>query len=121
MRTVRPAEPTERAAVRNVVDGADLTLNATDLGAAIDREDVYVAVSKAGTVLGALVCDGAAIVAVAVRRRRRGQGIGSALVRAASADRDRLVAAFDPPVRAFWTSLEFEIERGSAGRLRGFR
>ena len=121
MTTLRPADPDDRAAVRNVVDGADLSLDVGVLDAALDHGDVYVAVSDAAIILGTLVCDGTEIVAVAVRRRRRGQGIGSALVRAASADRDRLVAEFDPAVGPFWESLGFEIERRPSGRLRGVR
>lgn len=121
MTTVRRATSGDRAAIRNVVDGADLSLDAGVLDAALDREAVYVAVSAAGTVLGSLVCDGTEIVAVAVRPGRRGQRIGSALVEAAVADHDRLVAEFNPAVRPFWESVEFEIEPLETGRLRGRR
>nr|WP_245697950.1 GNAT family N-acetyltransferase [Haloplanus vescus] len=61
-------------------------------------------------VVGALVRDGDRVAAVATRKRRRGQGVGTALVSAAAADRDRLVAEFDPRVRPFYESLGFDIE-----------
>lgn len=118
---IREATTEDSAAVRNVVDGANLALDDDRLEAGLSGEGVYVAEAEVrGVVVGALVCDGEAVLAIAVRRRRRDQGIGTELVEAAMADRDRLVAEFDPRVRAFWESLGFDI--GSAGdgdRLRG--
>jgi GNAT superfamily N-acetyltransferase len=122
--TVREAEPDERAAVRNVVDGAGLALDAAVLEAALHDGDALVAVPDEGPdpqVLGALVLDGERIAAVAVRRRRRGQGIGTALVEAAAARRDRLVAEFDPALRPFWAGLDFDIDAADEDRLRAIR
>lgn len=124
---VRPAEPAERPAVANVLDGAALAVPDGLLEAALARSDVFVAEvndepEAAQRVLGALVLDGDEIVAVAVRRRRRGQGVGTALVEAATARRGRLVARFDPAVCPFWESLGFAVEPGREdGRLRGVR
>lgn len=124
---IRPACPAERPAVANVVDGAALAVADDRLEAALATDAVLVAIengsggSEDPRLLGALVLDGEEIVAVAVRRRRRGQGIGTALVEAAADRRPRLVAAFDPGIRPFWASLDFEIERAGDGRLRGVR
>jgi len=120
--TIREARPSDRAAVRNVIDGADLELDSDRLGAALTAGEVLVATGdETGQPLGALVLDGDRVVAVAVRRRRRGQGIGTALVEAAAERRDRLLAEFDPPVRPFWASLGFRIATAADGRLHGVR
>ncbi|MHB9287717.1 GNAT family N-acetyltransferase [Halobacteriales archaeon Cl-PHB] len=113
---VREATAADETAVRNVVDGANLAL---DDG--LTHDGVYVAEADGrDVVVGALVCDGETVQAIAVRPRRRDQGIGTALVEAAMADRDRLVAEFDPRVRAFWDSLGFAIDAaGDGSRLRG--
>nr|WP_254833078.1 GNAT family N-acetyltransferase [Haloglomus salinum] len=94
-------------------------------GLQVDREavmtgdsEVLVAVTD-GRVLGALVLDGERIEAVAVRPGRQGQGIGSGLVAAASARRERLVAEFDRKVRDFYQSLDFDIEGLGESRYRG--
>lgn len=108
--------------MRNVVDGANLELSPDTLESALDGDAALVARTDDGsTVLGALVLDGDRIAAVAVRPRRRGQGIGTALVDAAAARRDRLVADFDPQVERFWRSLGFTVERDGEGRRRGVR
>jgi GNAT superfamily N-acetyltransferase len=73
-----------------------------------------------GRIVGALVLDGEHVAAVAVRPGRRGQGVGTALVEAAAARRDRLTADFDSGVRPFYESLGFDVER-SDGRCRGVR
>ncbi len=121
MVAIREATAEDSAAVRNVIDGANLALDDERFEAGLAGDGAYVAESEGrGVVVGALVCDGQEVLAVAVRPRRRDQGIGSELVEAALADRDRIVAEFDPRVRAFWESLGFDI--GSAGdgdRLRG--
>jgi GNAT superfamily N-acetyltransferase len=132
--TVREATPDELASVLGVLDGAALETDADRVRAGIDRGDVLVAVpagaaggtdgaasSDSGTPVGALVLDGSEIANVAVRRRRRGQGIGTALVEAAAAGRDSLVARFDGDVRQFYESLGFETERVEEGRYRGRR
>ena len=124
--TVREATVDELPDVLNVVDGAVLATDSGRLRSALDRGDVLVAVADGERVLGALVLDGEEITAVAVRQRRRGQGIGTALVDAAAARRDRLVAEFDPRVRPFWVAVDFDITpvesaSASAGATRRFR
>jgi GNAT superfamily N-acetyltransferase len=114
--TVGPAREGERATALSIVDMAGLQ---------VDREavmtgdsEVLVAVTD-GRVLGALVLDGERIEAVAVRPGRQAQGIGSGLVAAASARRERLVAEFDRKVRDFYQSLDFDIEGLGESRYRG--
>lgn len=122
--TVREATVDELPDVLNVVDGAVLATDSGRLRSALDRGDVLVAVAGGERVLGALVLDGEEITAIAVRQRRRGQGIGTALVDAATARRDCLVAEFDPRVRPFWTAVDFDItpvESASAGATRRLR
>lgn len=99
------------AAILNVLDGAALSISLQTLRDASARGDLVVATSSpAGTVIGAAVLDGAEILAIAVRPGRRGQGIGTALVQAAAADRDGLVARFHPSVADFYRSLGFDCE-----------
>lgn len=127
--TVRQATGDDLAAVLGVLDAAALETDVERVREGIDRGDVLVAVAGSddadtddsdttdadtadsdGPVVGALVLDGREIATVAVRRRRRDQGIGTALVEAAAARRDRLVAEFDENVRPFYESLEFDVE-----------
>ncbi|WP_135805885.1 GNAT family N-acetyltransferase [Halorussus marinus] len=133
---VRAATPDDGLGVRRVLDAAMLDVRA-DLPERIEAGDVLVAVGSGpdpgdssadsrdadGPVVGALVAvpieSGARIDAVAVRRARRARGVGTALVRAAAADRSRLVAAFDPDVRPFYESLGFDVSPAGDGRLRG--
>ena len=112
---VRPTRPAERATVRGVLNAAMLSVDDDALG----RGTTLVAAAD-GRVVGALVLDGEHIAAVAVRPGRRGQGVGTALVEAAAARRDRLTADFDSGVRPFYESLGFDVER-SDGRCRGVR
>jgi GNAT superfamily N-acetyltransferase len=119
---VREATGDELPAVMNVLDGAMLEVDVETVRAGIEADGALVAVADDDRILGALVLDGERIAAVAVRRRRRGQGIGSALVRAASARRERLVAEFDAGLREFYAGLGFDIERlDDPGRVRGVR
>jgi GNAT superfamily N-acetyltransferase len=119
---VRTATAEDLPAVLTVLDSALLQADIERVRRAIEREAVLVAVSPAGTVLGALVLDGTEITAVAVRRRRRGQGIGSALVEAAARRRDRLCAEFDGRVVPFWRSAGFDVEPlAETDRFRGRR
>lgn len=122
---VRPANAGELAPVMTVFDAGGLEVAAERVRSGIDAGRVHVAVED-GRVLGALLVgpiDGPGtpeIEAVAVSRARRGQGIGTALVGTAGARYGRLVAAFDPRVRAFWASLGFRIEPADGdSRLRG--
>ena len=105
----------ETAAVRGILDAAMLRVE----DAALEEGTTLVAAVE-GRLLGALVLDGEEIVAVAVRPGRRGQGVGTALVEAAADRRERLTAGFDPGVRPFYESLDFEIECED-GQCRGLR
>jgi len=123
---VRTAVPAELPAVRNVLDGAALRTDGVEQ--AVAAGDVLVAVADGGTgdaaddrILGALVLEGEEIRAVAVRRRRRDSGIGTALVEAAAARCDRLVARFDRGVCPFWESVGFAVTATGDGRFRGVR
>lgn len=120
---VREADPEDLPDVMNVLDGAALEIAVETVRAGIDGDGTLVAVPDDGDrILGALVLDSQHVVAVAVRRRRRGQGIGSALVEAAADRRERLTAAFDSDLRAFYEGLGFVVESGDKpGRLRGTR
>jgi len=119
---VRVATPEDIPAVLTVLDGALLQVELPRLRRAVDEEGVLVAVSPAGTVLGALVLDGSEITAIAVRRRRRDQGLGSALVTAAARRRGSLCATFDGRVAPFWRAVGFDIEPlGAPDRCRGHR
>lgn len=121
---VRQADSSDVVAIANVLDGAGLALSHRSLRASVARDDALVAVATAdvgeGPVLGAVVCDGSRVLGVAVRRRRRSQGIGTALLRAALADRRSLSATFDDDVRPFYEQLGFAIEAADeSGRWRG--
>jgi GNAT superfamily N-acetyltransferase len=113
--TVGPAREGERATALSIIDMSGLEV---DREAVMDGErEVLVAVTE-GRVLGALVLDGERIEAVAVRPGRQAQGIGSGLVAAASARRERLIAEFDGGVREFYGNIGFDIERlGESGYL----
>ncbi|MFB6205655.1 MAG: GNAT family N-acetyltransferase [Haloglomus sp.] len=114
--TVGPAREGERATALSIVDMAGLEV---DREAVMSGErDVLVAVTD-GRVLGALVLDGECVEAVAVRPGRQGQGIGGALVAAAHARRERLVAEFDTKIRDFYQKLGFSLEKISESRYRG--
>lgn len=122
---VRRATPDDHVAVLRVIEGALLEVDAGRVRERIDAGEVLVAVAGDGVagdrVVGALVRDGAHVVAVAVRRRRRRQGIGRALVERALAATGRLTATFDPRVRGFYEALGFEVSAADGGRLRGVR
>jgi GNAT superfamily N-acetyltransferase len=118
---VRAATVEDLPAVMTVFDGALLATDVSAVREAIDHGDLLVAAAEE-RVLGACLLDGEEIDAVAVRRARRDQGIGTALVEAAAARRERLVAEFDPRVRPFWASLGFEIGAAEEPeRYRGVR
>lgn len=106
---VRRATPDDRVAVLRVVEGALLDVDADRVREGIAAGEVLVAVAGTGTVVGALVRDGAHLVAVAVRRGRRRRGIGRALVERALGTTGRLTAAFEPRVRGFYEALGFEV------------
>ncbi|SEA19195.1 Sulfur carrier protein ThiS (thiamine biosynthesis) [Haloplanus vescus] len=107
--SVRAATPEDHLDVMRILDGAMLDVDAATVRDRIGTGEVSVAILD-DRVVGALVRDGDRVAAVATRKRRRGQGVGTALVSAAAADRDRLVAEFDPRVRPFYESLGFDIE-----------
>ncbi|MFC7056945.1 GNAT family N-acetyltransferase [Halovenus salina] len=117
---IRLAAPEERPAVRGVVDAGLLELDSERLSTAIEHDEVLVAVSETGTVVGALVLEEAEILAVAVRKGRQGQEIGTKLVEEAATHHNTLSAEFHERVRPFWESLGFEITTaGQANRYRG--
>ncbi|MFB6070008.1 MAG: GNAT family N-acetyltransferase [Halanaeroarchaeum sp.] len=111
--TVRLATADDLPAVMNVLDGADLAIDADTVSRRIDARTVLVADGTAIPV-GALVAiprpAGVHIEAIAVRRRRRDRGIGSSLVESAADRWGRLTATVDPPVRDFYASLSFDLE-----------
>ncbi|KTG08201.1 hypothetical protein AUR64_00755 [Haloprofundus marisrubri] len=100
-----------------VLDGAVLEIDAEKIQHRLGTDSVLVA-ERGGHVVGALVRDGDHVEAVAVRRQHRNSGVGAALVRRALERTGRLTAEFDPQVREFYESLEFEI-RERDGRLWG--
>jgi GNAT superfamily N-acetyltransferase len=110
---VRQATPGDLTAVMNVLDGANLAIDADTVARRIENDTVLVA-GNGPRPLGALVAiprrEGAHIEAIAVRRRRRDQGVGTALVETAATRWGRLTATFDPPVRDFYDSLSFDVE-----------
>ncbi|MFB6094767.1 MAG: GNAT family N-acetyltransferase [Halanaeroarchaeum sp.] len=109
---VRVARPADHVDVMNVLDGADLAIDADTVSRRIEAGTVLVAGRRRP--VGALVAiprrEGVHIEAIAVRRRRRGGGIGTALVESAHDRWGRLTATFDPPVRPFYESLAFDLE-----------
>ena len=115
---VQEATSEDLPAVMTVFDSALLETDVETVRAAIDRGDVLLAV-RGDRILGACLLVGEEIEAVAVRQKRRDQGIATALVEAATEERDRLVAEFDARVRPFWDSLGFEIEPIGDDRYRG--
>lgn len=126
---VRHARSAELAPVMTVFDSGNLEVDPEQVRNAAADGRLLVA-AEDGRVLGALLlepdrCRGSGeIEAIAVRPGRRGQGLGTALVQAAAARHDRLVARFDPGVRPFWRSLGFDIETAdeperALGRLDG--
>ena len=112
---VEEATSEEETAARAICNAAMLELDESVL-----EEGTVLVARDDGRILGALVLDGTEIDAVAVRPGRRGQGVGSALVEAAAERRSELTAEFDPGVRPFYESMEFDIDCGG-GRCRGNR
>ncbi|MFB6074364.1 MAG: GNAT family N-acetyltransferase [Haloarculaceae archaeon] len=110
---VREATPEEVPAVLGVLDAAALATDHAAVERSVARGETLVAVAgdpdRPGTVVGALVLAGERIENVAVRRRRRGQGVGRALVEAAAARRERLVAECDAGAVPFYEALGFAV------------
>jgi sulfur carrier protein ThiS len=115
---VRPADADDHLDVMRVLDGAALSVDARTVGERIGSDETLVATVE-GRIVGALVRDGDRVTAVATRRRWRDRGVGTALVSAAAAGRDRLIAEFDAGVRPFYESLGFDIEPIGGDRHRG--
>lgn len=113
MTAIRPAVPAEYVTVRSILEAALLEVE----DGKIRRSSVLVA-EEDGRILGALVLDGSKIEAIAVRPGRRGQGIGSELIATAGERRPTLSAEFEPDVREFYASLEFDIDT-DGGRCYG--
>ena len=122
--TLRKAEPADLPAVMNVLDGANLETDHDAVSDRIERGTVLVA-TRDDSVVGTLVFDRQTdrihVDAVAVRRTWRDRGIGTALVEAAAAHGETVIADFDHVVRPFYEALGFDIEPTSDGRLRGVR
>lgn len=119
---LRTADPEDLPEIMNVLDGANLAVEAETVEERIDADQVLVA-EEGGPVLGALVAeshdDWAYVEAIAVRRSRRGKGLGSTLVQEATDRFGPLIADFDDDLRLFYQSLGFEIEPLGQGRFRG--
>ena len=119
---IRTADPEDLADVMNVLDGANLAVEAEGVGERIEADEVLVA-EEGGPVLGTLVAVGhdewAYVEAIAVRRSRRGKGLGTTLVREATDRFGPLIADFDDDLRLFYQSLGFDIEPLGEGRFRG--
>lgn len=121
--TVEEAGPDDLAAVMNVFDGADLEVGAESVAEHIDRGEVLVARSKAGTVVGALVGRprdrDVRIEPIAVRPGRRGQGIGTLLLHDAAERWGRLTASFERELAPFYRQAGFDVDYGDrcTGRL----
>jgi GNAT superfamily N-acetyltransferase len=117
------ASPDDLATVMNVFDGADLQVSGQEVAEHIDSEEVLIARSDRGTIIGALVGRprerDVRIEPVAVRPGRRGQGIGTELIRAAGDRWGRLTATFDADLTPFYRHTGFEIEGGE--RRVGYR
>ncbi|WP_435155736.1 GNAT family N-acetyltransferase [Haladaptatus sp. DFWS20] len=120
--TVRPATPDEHLSVMRIVDGAMLEADADFVRERIENGHVLVA-EEERRILGTAVLEandtGTHIEAIAVRRARRAQGIGRELVETALERYGTLTAEFNPSVRPFYESLEFDIEWSSDDRLFG--
>jgi GNAT superfamily N-acetyltransferase len=119
---IRSADPDDLAEIMNVLDGANLAVEAETVEERIDVGEVLVA-EEGGPVLGALVAvshdDWAYVEAIAVRRSRRGKGLGTTLVQKATDRFGPLIADFDADLRLFYQSLGFTIESLGEGRFRG--
>lgn len=113
--TIRTGRETDHSTVMAILQAALLEVTTEQV-----REGETLVATADGRVIGALVLDGAAIVAIAVRPGRRDAGVGSALVMAAAERRTRLVADFDDHIRPFYAGLGFRIRPGDVpGRLHG--
>ncbi|MFB6218879.1 MAG: GNAT family N-acetyltransferase [Halobacteriaceae archaeon] len=120
--TVRTADTDDLLAVMRLLDAANLATDARSVEARLAEGTILVAGDPpAGALVARPVESGAHIEAVAVRNARRGQGLGSALVGAAADRWGRLTAEFDPSVRPFYESLDFDIRPAEDGRLWGRR
>jgi GNAT superfamily N-acetyltransferase len=131
--SIRSAQPHDRAAVANVLDGGLLVT--PDLEPRIERGEVLVAVDDA--VLGAALfarTDGREtpgertvhVEAIAVRPGRRGQGIGRQLIEHLASDADRVTAEYPEDVRPFYEACGFAVESpdetaDTDDRLRGVK
>jgi GNAT superfamily N-acetyltransferase len=103
-----------------VVEGALLDIDPETVRAALEGDGAFLAVDG-GRAVGAIVCEGSRVVAVAVVAGRRGEGVGRALVeRADGTTAGALEATFDRRARGFYESLGFEVEAVD-GRYRGVR
>jgi len=108
---VRPAAPDEAVAVVGLLERALLEVDPDEVREQVEHGDVLVAAADGRPLAGALVLDRERIDSVAVRPARRDEGVGTALVRAAARERERLVAEFRPAVAPFYEALGFAVER----------
>lgn len=109
MTMVRHASTAELVDVMRVLEGALLEVDASDVEAAMERQEVLVA-DEEGQVVGALVRDGEHVEAIAVTPQRRRSGLGTLLVELALAETGRLTATFRPEVSEFYEYLGFDVE-----------
>lgn len=120
---IRTATPSDRVAVRRLIDGANLAVSAIPrrlrdgtVLLAVPEPD---AVPSGTIVLVPVDSTTATVEAIAVRRSRRNQGIGTALVEHALDRYQTLCVDCAPDVRPFWASLGFELTAGEDGRYYG--
>ncbi len=126
------ATPTDRLAVRRLIDAAALSLADVALPECLAAGTVLLARRRrpVGTIVlttpardrnDTPLDGGAHIVATAVGRAQRDRGVGTALVDAAADRWTPLTARYAPGVRPFWDSVGFGAIRTGDDRYWGSR
>ena len=115
---IRAATPTEAEAVIDVLDAALLAFD-RDTVRAPDPTTIVLVADPGDRLIGAALVVADELVAVAVRPRWRRQGIGSALVSAAKARRDRLSISCREDLATFYARLGFDMHTAADGEMQG--